>query len=149
TLIANKDKEIARLNGIYRNLLTNAGVTLIESRARMTGPNEVEVDGKKITAKYILVAVGAWPMVPDIPGKELGITSNEAFYLDKLPEHVLIEGGGYIAVEFAGIFEGLGSRVTELYRGPLFLRGFDHDVRKTLADEMKKKGVDLRFNAEI
>jgi glutathione reductase (NADPH) len=149
TLIANKDKEIARLNGIYRNLLTNAGVTILESRARIAGPNEVEVDGKRITAKYILVAVGGWPMVPDIPGKELGITSNEAFYLDKLPERVVVAGGGYIAVEFAGIFEGLGSKVTQLYRGPLFMRGFDDDVRKTLADEMKKKGVELRFNADI
>jgi glutathione reductase (NADPH) len=149
TLIANKDKEIARLNGIYRNLLTNAGVAILESRARIVGPNEVEVGGKRVTAKNILVAVGAWPMVPDIPGKELGITSNEAFYLDKLPERIVIAGGGYIAVEFAGIFEGLGSKVTQLYRGPLFLRGFDDDVRKTLADEMRKKGVDLRFDADI
>src|SRR5262249_4072 len=105
TLIANKDKEIARLNGIYRNLLNNAGVTIIEARARITGPSEVGVGGKKITAKHILVAVGGWPMIPDIPGAALGITSNEAFYLEKLPERVIVSGGGYIAVEFAGIFE--------------------------------------------
>jgi glutathione reductase (NADPH) len=141
TLIANKDKEIARLNGIYRNLLTNAGVTLIEARARITGPNEVEVGGKKITAKHILVAVGAWPMVPDIPGKELGITSNEAFYLDKLPERVLIEGGGYIAVEFANIFHGLGVETTLVYRGSEILGRFDMDLRRTLHETMEKKGI--------
>jgi glutathione reductase (NADPH) len=102
-----------------------------------------------VTAEHILVATGGWPVVPDIPGKDLAITSNEAFYLEKLPEKILIVGGGYIAVEFAGIFAGLGVEVVQLYRGPVFLRGFDDDVRHFLADEMRKKGIDLRFNHNV
>jgi glutathione reductase (NADPH) len=149
TLIASKNKEIERLNGIYGRLLGNAGVTLYEGRATVVDPHTVSINGETITAKYILVATGGWPVVPDIPGKEHAITSNEAFYLDDLPKRVVVVGGGYIAVEFAGIFHGLGSAVTQLYRGPLFLRGFDDDVRGFLADEMRKKGVDLRFNANI
>jgi len=149
TLIANKNKEIERLNGIYERLLSNAGVELHEGRATMIDPHTVSVNGKTLTAKYILVATGGWPVVPDIPGKEHAITSNEAFFLDDLPERAIVVGGGYIAVEFAGIFHGLGSKVTQLYRGPHFLRGFDDDVRTFLADEMRKKGVDLRFNANI
>ena len=148
-LIGNKNKEIERLNGIYGRLLGNAGVDLYEARATVVDPHTVSVDGKTITAKYILVATGGWPVVPEIPGKEHAITSNEAFFLDDLPKRVIVVGGGYIAVEFAGIFHGLGSEVMQLYRGPLFLRGFDDDVRGFLADEMRKKGVDLRFNANI
>jgi glutathione reductase (NADPH) len=102
-----------------------------------------------VTAETILIGTGGWPSVPDIPGGEHIITSNEAFYLDDLPKRVMIVGGGYIAVEFAGIFNGLGCEVTQLYRGDLFLRGFDQDVRATLADEMRRKGVDLRFNADV
>ncbi len=149
TLIANKNTEIERLNGIYGRLLGNAGVDLYEGRATVVDPHTVSVNGETITAKYILVATGGWPVVPDIPGKEHAITSNEAFYLDDLPKRVVVVGGGYIAVEFAGIYHGLGSAVTQLYRGPHFLRGFDDDVRTFLADEMRKKGVDLRFNANI
>lgn len=149
TLIENKNREIERLNGIYGRLLGNAGVTLFEDRATVVDPHTISVGGKTVTAKYILVATGGWPSVPDIPGRELAITSNEAFYLEKLPERIIVVGGGYIAVEFAGIFHGLGSKVTQLYRGPHFLRGFDDDVRTFLADEMRKKGVDLRFNANI
>ncbi len=148
-LIGKKNKEIERLNGIYGRLLGNAGVDLYEARATVVDPHTVSVDGKTITAKYILVATGGWPVVPEIPGKEHAITSNEAFFLDDLPKRVIVVGGGYIAVEFAGIFHGLGSEVMQLYRGPLFLRGFDDDVRGFLADEMRKKGVDLRFNANI
>ena len=149
TLIANKNKEIGRLNGIYERLLGNAGVELHEGRATVVDPHTISVNGKTLTAKYILVATGGWPVVPDIPGKEHAITSNEAFFLDDLPERAIVVGGGYIAVEFAGIFHGLGSKVTQLYRGPHFLRGFDNDVRTFLAEEMRKKGVDLRFNANI
>jgi glutathione reductase (NADPH) len=149
TLVANKNKEIERLNGIYDRLLRAAGVEVFEARARIVDPHTVEVGGKTVTAAHILVATGGWPVVPDIPGKELAITSNEAFYLEKLPEKILIVGGGYIAVEFAGIFGGLGVDVTQLYRGPMFLRGFDDDVRHFLADEMRKKGIDLRFNHNL
>jgi glutathione reductase (NADPH) len=149
TLVENKDREISRLNGIYDRMLKAAGVEIFESRARIVDPHTVEVDGKTVTAGHILVATGGWPVVPDIPGKEFAITSNEAFYLDKLPEKIVIVGGGYIAVEFAGIFNGLGVEVTQLYRGPHFLRGFDDDVRHFLADEMRKKGIDLRFNQNV
>lgn len=148
-LIENKNKEIARLNGIYGSLLDNAGVTLIKGRGTVTGPHSVEVAGKTYTAERILVAVGGWPTVPDIPGKEHVITSNEFFFLDELPKRVIVVGGGYIAVELAGIFNGLGSQVTQLYRGPLFLRGFDEDVRHFLAGEVRKKGIDLQFERNI
>ena len=149
TLVKNKDREINRLNGIYDRMLKAAGVEIFESRARIVDPHTVEVGGRTVTAANILVATGGWPVVPDIPGKDLAITSNEAFYLDSLPEKVLIVGGGYIAVEFAGIFNGLGVEVTQLYRGPHFMRGFDDDIRHFLADEMRKKGVDLRFNQNV
>lgn len=149
TLVANKNKEIERLNGIYERLLNAAKVEIFKARAKVVDPHTVEVGGKRVTAEHILVATGGWPVVPDIPGKELAITSNEAFFLEKLPEKILIVGGGYIAVEFAGIFHGLGVDVVQLYRGPVFLRGFDDDVRHFLADEMRKKGVDLRFNHNV
>jgi glutathione reductase (NADPH) len=148
-LIANKNAEIDRLNGVYRRLLQVSGVTIIESRAEVVDPHTVIVDGKKITAKYILIAVGGWPAVPEFPGSEHAITSNEIFFLPALPRKVIIVGGGYIGVEFAGIFHGLGVEVTQLYWEALFLRGFDDDCRKSLADEMRKKGIDLRFNANI
>ena len=149
TLLRNKDKEIARLNQIYRDLLHRSGVTIFESRARILDPHTVEIEGRRVSAANILVATGGWPVVPDIPGKEHAITSNEAFHLKTLPGRILIVGGGYIAVEFAGIFHGLGVEVTELYRGPLFLRGFDNDIRNSLADEMRKKGINLRFDTEV
>ncbi|WP_213880041.1 glutathione-disulfide reductase [Pseudomonas sp. dw_358] len=149
TLIANKNREISRLNGIYRNLLVNSGVKLLEGHARITGPHEVEVDGQRFSAGHILIATGGWPVIPEIPGREHAIGSNEAFFLEQLPKRVIIVGGGYIAVEFAGIFNGLGSQTTQLYRGPLFMRGFDDAVREHLSDELRKKGVDLQFNADI
>ncbi|MGH8437611.1 MAG: glutathione-disulfide reductase [Pseudomonas sp.] len=148
-LIANKNCEIERLNGIYRNLLVNSGVTLLEGHARLTGAHEVEVDGQRFSAEHILIATGGWPQIPDIPGKELAISSNEAFFLKDLPKRVLVVGGGYIAVEFAGIFQGLGAKTTLLYRGDLFLRGFDGGVREHLKDELEKRGMDLQFNSDI
>ncbi|VVQ37364.1 glutathione-disulfide reductase [Pseudomonas fluorescens] len=149
TLIANKDREINRLNGIYRNLLVNSGVTLHEAHAKIVGPHEVEVNGERYTAKNILIATGGWPQIPEIPGREHAIGSNEAFFLKELPKRVLVVGGGYIAVEFAGIFHGLGANTTLLYRGDLFLRGFDGSVRKHLQEELAKRGLDLQFNADI
>ncbi len=148
-LIANKNAEITRLNGIYQKMLVGSGVKIIDGTARLEDAHTVVVGDERYTAEYILVAVGGWPVVPDIPGKDLAITSNEAFFLDDLPERVLVVGGGYISVEFAGIFHGLGSQVTQLYRGPLFLRGFDDDMRTFLADEMRKKKIDLRFDTNI
>lgn len=149
TLIANKNREIERLNGIYRNLLVNSGVTLLEGHARLLGSHEVEVNGERHSARHILIATGGWPQVPDIPGKELAITSNEAFFLEQLPRRVLVVGGGYIAVEFASIFHGLGAQTSLLYRKDLFLRGFDGAVRKHLKEELEKKGLDLQFNTDI
>ena len=149
TLITNKDREIARLNGIYRELLEGAGVRVMEGRARLNDRHTVEVDGTIVTVDRILIATGGRPFKSDIPGHEFSITSDEVFHLDRLPERVVIAGGGYIAVEFAGILNGMGSEVTLVYRGPLFLRGFDDDVRSTLADEMRKRGIDLRFETLI
>lgn len=149
SLIANKDREIQRLNGIYKNLLVDSGVTLLQAHARMIDAHTVEVDGKQYSAEHILIATGGWPYVPDIPGRDHAITSNEAFYLDALPRRVLVVGGGYIAVEFASIFHGCGADTTLLYRGELFLRGFDGSLRDHLKDEMIKKGVDLQFNTDI
>lgn len=149
TLIGNKDRELNRLNDIYRNLLVNSGVTLLEDHARITGPHEVEVAGKRYSAERILIAVGGWPFVPDIPGKHLAITSNEAFHLKALPRRVLVVGGGYIAVEFASIFHGLGAETHLLYRGDELLRGFDGGVRKHLHQELKRSGLDIHLNADI
>lgn len=148
-LIENKNKEILRLNGIYRRLLDNSGVTIHEARATLKDAHTLDVGGQTVTADKILVATGGWPSVPDFPGREHAITSNEAFFLPDLPRRMIIVGGGYIAVEFAGILHGYGSHVTQLYRGDLFLRGFDSDLRTHLAAEMQKQGVDLRFNSNI
>jgi len=149
TLIANKDKEIDRLNGIYKKLLADSKVTLLESRAVLRDPHTVDVAGQRITARYVLVATGAWPVLPSEPGAKFGITSNEAFHLKQLPKRIVVAGGGYIAVEFAGIFNGLGAKVVQLYRGSQILRGFDEDIRNTLAAEMRKKGIDIRVNTII
>ncbi len=149
TLIANKDREIHRLNGNYRNLLVNSGVTLMEGHAKITGPHEVEVNGQRHSAQHILIATGGWPQIPEIPGHEHAISSNEAFFLKELPKRVLVVGGGYIAVEFAGIFHGLGAKTSLLYRGEMFLRGFDGAVRKHLHEELTKRGMDVQFNADI
>lgn len=149
TLIANKNREIARLNGIYRNLLANSGVTLLEGHARLLDAHTVELNGERHTADHLLIATGGWPQKPDIPGSEHAITSNEVFFMETLPRHVLVVGGGYIAVEFATIFHGLGAATTLLYRGDLFLRGFDDGVREHLREELVKKGLGLAFNTDI
>lgn len=149
TLRDNKTKEIERLNGIYDNMLKNAGVEIIHGRGTIIDAHTVAVGDKQYTAERILVAVGGWPMVPDIAGKEHIISSNEVFYLDEFPKRVIVVGGGYIAVEFAGIFQGYGSETHLLYRGDMFLRGFDDDIREFTASEMRKKGVDLQFNTNV
>jgi glutathione reductase (NADPH) len=148
-LIANKDVEIARLNGVYAKLLDDAGVTRIDGRARLVDPHTLAIGERRISAEHVLVATGSWPSLPLTPGIEHAISSNEAFRLDALPERVVVVGGGYIAVEFAGIFHGMGAAVSQLYRGDLFLRGFDDDVRTTLADEMRKQGIDLRLRCDV
>lgn len=149
TLLTNKNTEIARLNDVYRGLLTNAGVDHFDGRARIVDSHHVSINDRVVSTEKILIATGGWPSIPDFPGREYVISSNEAFYLDRLPEHCVIGGGGYIAVEFAGILEGLGVETHLAYRGPLFLRGFDDDLRKTLAEEMPKKNVQLHFNTTI
>lgn len=149
TLIANKNREIDRLNGIYRNLLVNSGVTLLEGHARIVDDHSVELDGKRYSAKNILIATGGWPHIPEVPGHEHAIGSNEVFFLEQLPKRVLVIGGGYIAVEFASIFNGLGAKTSLLYRGELFLRGFDNAVRMHLQEELSKRGLDLQFNSDI
>jgi len=148
-LIAAKDREIERLNGVYRRLLDTSGVVIIESRARLVDRHTITVGEQRVTTDRVLVATGGRPFVPDVPGAELGVVSDDIFALPDLPPRIAIIGGGYIAVEFAGIFSGLGSHVSLVYRGPLFLRGFDDDVRATLAGEMVKRGIDLRFNTDV
>lgn len=145
TLRDNKTREIERLNEFHEKLLSDAGVVHVEGRATIVDAHTVEVAGKQYSTENILVATGGWPTVPAIPGAELAITSNEVFYLEALPEKAIIVGGGYIAVEFACILQGLGVEVTQLYRGPLFLRGFDGDIRSHLAEEIRGRGIDLRF----
>ncbi|MCG8325061.1 MAG: glutathione-disulfide reductase [Thiotrichales bacterium] len=149
TLLKNKNREIERLNKVYDKILADSGAELINGRATLDGPHTVKVDNKNFSAERILIATGGWPSVPDIPGKEFVFTSNEAFHLDDLPEHITIVGGGYIAVEFAGIFHGMGVDTTLMYRGPLFLRGFDDDIRQTLADAMQARGINILFNTNI
>ncbi len=149
TLIANKDKEIGRLEGIYRKLLENAGVTQYDGRARLLDKNTVEVAGQTITAETILIATGGAPSLPGEPGAEHGITSNEIFHLERQPEHILIAGGGFIAVEFAGIMKGLGSEVTLIYRRDKVLRGFDEALRDGLMAELANKGIKVITNEII
>ena len=149
TLVANKKKEIDRLEAIYARVLDGAGVERIAGRGVVVGPNAVEVAGRTLTARYILVAVGGRAEKPDIPGDEFGIVSDDAFDLPEFPKRVAVVGGGYIAVEFAGIFNGLGARTTLFYRGEQILRGFDADVRAHLAAEMAKKGVVLRLGTNL
>src|SRR5579872_2136357 len=149
TLIANKDREIARLNGVYEKVLVDNGVRILRARATIADAHTVVVGGERLTARYILVATGGWPSTPSIPGGELAVTSNEAFFLPQFPARVLLVGGGYIGVEFAGIFHGLGAKVTLVHRGDLFLRGFDDDLRRMLATAMGKGKIELRFNSQV
>lgn len=148
-LIANKNREISRLNGVYERLLKSAGVTIIDGRATLGDSHTVRVGSACYSAEHILIATGGWPMVPPVPGAEHAITSNEAFFLERLPERAILVGGGYIGAEFAGIFHGLGVKVIQLYHGPLFLRGFDDELRRILAEEMRKRGIDLRFEHDV
>jgi glutathione reductase (NADPH) len=148
-LIANKDKEIDRLNAAYKSTLAKAGAELIETRAELVDRHTIALGGKQVAAEIILIATGSWPEMPKLPGIEHAITSNECFHLERLPERVVVVGGGYIALEFAGIFNGLGSKTTVLYRGEQVLRGFDHDVRSFLADELAKKGIDVRCRTQV
>ena len=149
TLLTNKNSEIARLNGIYRGLLDQAGVTHFDGRARIVDAHHVAVNGQVLSTDKILIATGCWPIVPEFPGSDHVITSNEAFFLQHLPSRALVVGGGYIAVEFAGIFNGLGVATTLSYRRELFLRRFDMDIRQTLRDELVKKGIRLAFETEV
>ncbi|WP_323843924.1 glutathione-disulfide reductase [Microbulbifer magnicolonia] len=149
TLRENNASEVARLNGIYRNLLANAGVTVIDGRASVEDPHCVAIGGQKYSTARILVATGSWPRVPEIPGREHVVTSNEVFSMEEFPRRILVVGGGYIAVEFAGIFAGLGAETHLSYRRDLFLRGFDRDIRTFVRDEMGKKGVQLHFNHRV
>jgi glutathione reductase (NADPH) len=149
--IAKKDTEIARLSGIYVANLAKAGADLVHGKAVLKDAHTIEIQGEHaqtITADKILVSVGGWPTKPDVPGVEHAITSNEAFHLETLPKSIVIVGGGYIAVEFAGIFNGLGVETTLVYRGANILRGFDDDMRAHLAGEIEKKGIKVILGCE-
>ena len=149
TLRDNKSREIQRLNSIYERLLGDAGVELIHGQAKITQAHQVEVEGRSYSAEKILVAVGGWPWVPEFPGHELTLTSNEIFDLEQFPQRFLVLGGGYIAIEFASIFNGLGSETHLVYRGDLFLRGFDREVREFTREQVAEKGLRLHFEANI
>jgi glutathione reductase (NADPH) len=148
-LLTNKNREIERLHGIYKQLLQKAGVSIIYGSARFRDAHTIITEGSEYTAERILVATGGGPYIPDIPGKEYVVTSNDMFFLPKLPERMLIVGGGYIAVEFASIMHGLGVDITLCYRDAKLLNGFDEDVRDFLAQEMMKKGIKLLSNTDI
>jgi glutathione reductase (NADPH) len=145
-LIAAKDREITRLEGLYRRLLNNAGATIFDARATFIDAHTLDVGGKRVTADKIVIATGGHPVRPPIPGAELGIISDDAFYLKKMPKRIIIGGSGYIAVEFAGIFNALGAETHLVYRQPLPLRGFDQDMREGLAEALASQGVILHPN---
>lgn len=145
----NKTKEITRLNGIYEGLLKHSDIEIFSSFAQFCDHQTLTIDGNRIKAEKILIATGSTPFVPPIVGSNLVVTSDDMFYLDQLPERIIVVGGGYIAVEFAGIMNGLGVETTLVYRGPIFLRGFDQDIRRAVTVELEKKGVRLQFDTEI
>ncbi|WP_198972632.1 glutathione-disulfide reductase [Xylophilus sp. ASV27] len=148
-LKAARAQEIARLNGIYGRLLQEAGTRLIEGRAQVCGPHEVQVGEQRWSARTILIATGGQPQVPDLPGREWIKTSDAMFDLDPFPRRLVVVGGGYIACEFASIFNGLGAQVTQLQRGAALLRGFDRDVQSFIAAEMGKAGVALHLRSQV
>ncbi|MCK5779061.1 MAG: glutathione-disulfide reductase [Rhodospirillales bacterium] len=148
-LIAAKTKELNRLEDVYHRLLREAGVDEITGTGKLVDAHTVEVDGKTYTAEHILIATGGWPKLPDVPGIEHAITSNEALDLESLPERIVIVGGGYIAVEFAGIFAGLGAEVTVIIRAENILRGFDQTMREALRDEMAKRGINVLSECQV
>ena len=149
TLIAAKDAEIRRLNGVYQRILEGAGCVIIPGAAALSDPHTVQVGGQRYTAAHILVATGSRPRVPEIPGGNLGCTSDQMFHLEERPARAVIAGGGYIAVEFAGILAGLGTKVTLVHRGHALLRGFDEDVREALAAALSARGIDLRLSTTV
>jgi glutathione reductase (NADPH) len=150
TLIAAKDAEIARLEAVYHDTLKRAGVELFRARATVSDPHCVRLaTGAEYSAKHLLIATGARPFVPEIPGAEFGITSNEMFGLRALPERMIVVGGGYVACEFAGIMGGLGTRVIQLYRGEQILRGFDDDLRDHVAGAMRDRGIVLEVGRDV
>ncbi len=145
----NKSEAISKLNGMYGEMLSNVGVEMFDGHARLLDAHRVNVNGKEFSAERILLATGGQPSLPEIPGQEHLLSSDQIFDLEQLPKRMLIVGGGYIATEFAGIFHGLGVEVTQIYRRDLFLRGFDTEVREFVAKQMQKKGIDLRFNCDL
>jgi glutathione reductase (NADPH) len=149
TLKANRAREISRLNGVYAQLLHKTGVQVIQGWAQVAGPHSVAVNGQVHHARHLLVATGGRPVVPDIPGREHVITSDDIFDLSPFPQRLLVVGGGYIACEFASIFKGLGAQVTQLCRAAQVLRGFDDEIRHFVAAEMGKHGVDLRLHSDV
>ena len=149
SLVTNKNKEIERLHAVYHNLLQKSGVRIITGKAQVLDAHTVAVDGTQYSTERILIATGGFPSVPDISGKQHVVSSNDMFFLDKLPENIMIVGGGYIAVEFAGILHGLGVNTTICHRGHKLLRGFDENIGDFLANEMRKQGIKILFNTEI
>jgi len=145
----NKTTEIERLNGIYNNMINNSGADLFDGRATVTGPHQVEVNGKGYSAKVILIATGGWPYIPEFPGSDLAISSNEMFFLDELPKTAVVVGGGYIAVEFAGILNGLGVETHLVYRGPNLLKSFDREMSDKVTQGMVAKGVHMHLSTQI
>lgn len=149
TLRDNKSENIAKLNSLYEETLEKAGVTQLRGHARLTGPHSVEIAGNSYTAERILLATGSHPSIPEFPGREHVLSSDQIFDLPQLPKRMLIVGGGYIATEFAGIFHGLGVEVNQLYRGELFLRGFDREIREFVAAQMRAEGIKLCVNSDV
>lgn len=149
TLRDNTQREISRLNGVYGRILANAGVHLLTGHAKLLGEGVADVDGTQYKADKIIIAVGGWPFVPEVPGREHAITSNEIFTLPDLPQRAVVVGGGYIACEFASFLNGMGVATHLVYRGPLILRGFDDDVRQLMLEQMRLKGVNVHLNTDV
>ena len=149
TLRDNKTQEIRRLNGIYQNLLSNSGAQIIKGRASLESPNQVSVNGHTYSAENILIATGGWPYIPEFEGSDLAISSNEMFTLEQLPEKAVVVGGGYIAVEFAGILNGLGVKTDLIYRGDRLLKSFDPQCSEQVTEGMIAKGVNIHLNTEV